>query len=159
MKQRLLKLAAGLVGGFFLSALAALLFTLGLPHKDGIAPLAGAISFYVVLLGSVVFAFFSASPAKALRRLFLTCSVLAFLLPLSGLVFTGDMMANMTPAASDHSGAYHAGVAIGGGIVSGVLGFVGFFAGGIFLVIGLLIGRDKQIVYVQASAVPESAQT
>ncbi len=159
MTQRFLKLAAGLVGGFFMGALVALLFTLALPHKDGMAPLAGAISFYVVLVASVVFAFFSPSPAKALRRLFLTCSVLAFLLPLSGLLFTGDMMTNMSPEGNAQSGAYQAGVAIGGGIVSGILGFFGFFAGAIFLVIGLLVGRDKQIVYVQAPVVPETTKT
>lgn len=159
MKERILKLAAGLVGGFFLGVLIALLLTLSLPHKNGIAPVAGAISFFVAIVAGVVFAFFSPSPSKALRRLLLTCSVLAVLLPLSGLLFTGDMMTNFAPESSEHSGAYQAGTAIGGGLISGVLGFVGFFSGVIFLIIGLLVGRDKQVIYVQAPAVTETTRT
>lgn len=62
-------------------------------------------------------------------------------------MFTGSYVASQT-----HSGAAAAGAAIGGGLVSGALGFVGFLLGVVFLIIGLLVGRDKQIVYVQQAA-------
>jgi hypothetical protein len=79
--------------------------------------------------------------------LLLTCSVASFLMPISGLIYTGSFMANRT-----QSGAEAAGAAIGGGLVSGALGFVGFFLGIVFLIVGLLVGREKQIVYVERSS-------
>ena len=50
---------------------------------------------------------------------------------------------------AQYAGAQAAGAKICGGLISGFMGFVGFFLGAVFLVIGLLFGRDKQIVYVQ----------
>lgn len=59
-------------------------------------------------------------------------------------------MANQLDHDAAYAGAQAAGAAIGGGLVSGFLGFVGFFIGAVLLIIGLLIGRDKQVIYVQA---------
>ncbi|WP_444922661.1 hypothetical protein ACJJH9_00120 (plasmid) [Microbulbifer sp. DLAB2-AF] len=81
----------------------------------------------------------------------LVSAVLCFLLPVAGLVFTGNAVADTT------SGAEAAGAAIGGGLVSGFMGFVGFFLGIVFLIIGLLTGRDKQVIVVrEGQAIPEA---
>jgi hypothetical protein len=93
----------------------------------------------------IVIAVKAPNAGKAWRRLLLTSSVFSFLLPLAGVVFTGVFMATQTKG-----GAEAAGAAIGGGLASGILGFVGFFLGVVFLLVGLLVGRDKQVIYVQA---------
>ena len=45
-----------------------------------------------------------------------------------------------------------AGAAIGGGLVTGFMGILGFFLGAVLLIIGFLVGRDGQVVCVQASS-------
>jgi hypothetical protein len=88
--------------------------------------------------------------AKAWRRLLLSSAVLSFLLPISAIVYTGSFMAKYIDSSSEHAGAQAAGAVIGGGLISGIMGFVGFFLGIIFLIIGLLVGRNQRIVYVEA---------
>jgi hypothetical protein len=61
-------------------------------------------------------------------------------------------MATHVDPAAQHTGAQAAGAAIGGGLISGILGFIGFFLVVVLLIIGLLVGRDKQVIYVQAPA-------
>jgi len=92
----------------------------------------------------------SESGAKAWRKLLISAAILSFSLPISGIIFTGGMMASQPAVSGEFSAAHTAGVAMGGALVSGFLGFIGFFLGVIFLVIGLLVGRDKQVIYVQA---------
>ena len=58
-------------------------------------------------------------------------------------------MATRVDATNEYAGAQVAGAAIGGGLISGLMGFVGFFIGVVFLIIGFLVGRDKQVVYVE----------
>lgn len=95
--------------------------------------------------------------AKAWRRLLLSFAVLSFLMPISGIIYTGSFMATQVDSTSEYAGAQAAGAAIVGGLISGFMGFVGFFLGLVFLVIGLLVGRDKQIVYVEKQ--PQSEET
>lgn len=71
------------------------------------------------------------------------------------MIYTGSFMAKHVDSGAQYAGAQAAGAAIGGGLISGVMGFVGFFLGVVFLVIGLLVGRDKQVIYVQAPASPD----
>ena len=58
-------------------------------------------------------------------------------------------MATHVDSTSEYAGAQAAGAAIGGGLISGFMGFVGFFLGVVFLIIGLLVGRDQQVIYVE----------
>ena len=143
---------AGIIGGLFLAVIGAILVTVTFaasPEKGGSW---GAISFFAFWVVGIVVAIFSASASKAWRKLLLSSSVLSFLLPLSGLIYTGSFMAKHVDANAQYAGAQAAGAAIGGGLISGFMGFVGFFLGVVFLIISLLVGRDKQVVYVQAPA-------
>ena len=64
-------------------------------------------------------------------------------LPLSAMIYSGEQL------AETQDGAEALGTAIGGGLLTGLTGFVGFFLAAIFLVIALLVGREKQIVIVK----------
>ena len=147
-----MKILAGIVGGLILAILGALLVSITFA-AGGTGAGKGVGAFFIVWAVGIVIAVMAPSAGKAWRRLLLTSSVFSFLLPLSGLIFTGAVMASQTTGAAEAAGA-----AIGGGLVSGLLGFVGFFLGVVFLIIGLLVGRDKQVVYVerapQGSATP-----
>ncbi len=142
-----MKILAGIVGGLILAILSTFLVTIAFAasHPDSNP---GALAFFAMWMVGIAIAVMAPSASKAWRRLLLTCAVMAFLLPLSGLVYTGSYMAGMD-STGQHSAAAATGAAIGGSLVSGFLGFVGFFLGVIFLVIGLLVGRDKQVVYIE----------
>lgn len=145
-----MKVLAGLIGGFILAVLGALLVTIAFaasPEKGGVW---GVMGFFVFWILGFVIALMARSAPKAWRRLLLTSAVLSFLLPLSGLIYTGSFMATHVDTEATYAGAQAAGAAIGGGLISGILGFIGFFLGVVFLIVGLLVGRDKQVIYVQA---------
>jgi len=116
----------------------------------------GAIGFFALWVVGIIVAVRSESAPKAWRKLLITSAVMSFLLPLSGLIYTGSSIAKHVDSSAQYAGAQAAGALIGGGLISGLMGFVGFFLGIIFLVIGLLVGRDKQVIYVQA---PPPSQT
>lgn len=140
---------AGIIGGLILGILAyfdmAMMTVLG---TRGIG--AAMVALFVGWVFGIAIGVRAPSAVKAWRRILIVCAILAFMLPLAGLVFTGTAV-NQAVGVDSHSVAGAAGAAIGGGLFSGFLGFVGFFVGGIFLIIGLLIGRDKQIVYTHAA--------
>lgn len=144
----MLKILAGIVGGLILAILISMVVGIAGAASPETSGSRGAIVFFAAWVVALVIAIYAPSPGKAWRRLLVMSGIAAFMLPLSGIIFTGSHIA--TNLAGAHSGAEKAGAAIGGTLVSGFLGFVGFFLGVIFLVIGLLVGRDKQIVYVQA---------
>jgi hypothetical protein len=145
-----MKILAGILGGLIWAVLGSFLVTMTFAASSG-SPTSGALAFFIFWAAGLLVALKAPGAAKAWRRLLLTSAVLSFLLPLSGLVFTGSYMANMGNTG-EHATAAAAGAAIGGTLVSGFLGFVGFFLGVVFLVIGLLVGRDKQVVYIERPA-------
>lgn len=145
-----MKVVAGVIGGLILAILGTILVTFASAAATPGGGMWGPIIFFALWIAGIVIAVRSISAAKAWRKLLITCAVLSFLLPLSGLVFTGTFLAKHVDPNAQYAGAQAAGAAIGGGLVSGFMAFVGFFLGIVFLVIGLLVGRDKQIVYMQA---------
>jgi hypothetical protein len=147
-----MKVVAGIIGGLFLAVIGAILVTVTLAASPTTGGSWGAISFFAFWVVGLVVAILSASASKAWRKLLLSSSVLSFLLPLSGPIYTGGFMAKHVDTNAQYAGAQAAGAAIGGGLISGFMGFVGFFLGVVFLIISLLVGRDKQVVYVQAPA-------
>jgi hypothetical protein len=147
-----LKILAGIIGGLIIAILGALVITLGGASNPPSGGSHGAITFFVLWIVGIIVALMAPSAAKAWRRLLITSGVFSFLLPLSAIVFTGSHVAGTLEKGGEYAGAAAAGAAIGGGLVSGFMGIIGFFLGAVFLVIGLLVGRDKQVVYVQASA-------
>lgn len=143
-----MKVLAGVVGGLIAAILVSVLF--GMVTTPEIS----VMSFFVCWIGSVFWVRKAETVGKAWRKLMLSCSGLSFMLPLAAMIFTGQHLSKISDAGA--GGAEMAGAAIGGGLVSGVMGFAGFFLGVVFLIIGLLVGRDKQVVYVQQGAAPPS---
>lgn len=150
-----MKFIAGLFGGLILAVLGTVLITITFaasPEKGGAW---GAIAFLIFWVIGIIVALGAKSAAKAWRKLLLSSAVLSFLMPIAGIVYTGIFMATHVDTTSEYAGAAVAGAAIGGGLISGLMGFVGFFLGVVFLVIGLLVGRDKQVVYVEKQSQSE----
>jgi hypothetical protein len=143
------KVFAAVFAGFMFALIGAFVVALG-------AKASGMAAIILVGLWCVAFAIALTAPsgAKAWRRLLICCAIASFLLPLATVVFTGTHVADVTAAGGEHSGAATAGALIGGGLVTGFMGVLGFFLGAIFLVIGLLVGRDPKVIYVQAPPSP-----
>jgi hypothetical protein len=143
-----MKFVAGLIGGLILAVLATTVVGLAGAASGGGAGSGG------VFLGAwaiaLVIALTAPRVGKAWRRLLIISGLMAFMLPLSGIIFTGSYVATKVDHTSAHAAAEAAGATIGGALVSGALGFIGFFLGVILIIVGLLTGRDKQVVYVQA---------
>ncbi|MGR2706859.1 hypothetical protein B7453_13640 [Pseudomonas sp. IB20] len=150
-----MKVLAGIVGGLILALLVMTVFGISGAASPESGGGAGAIAFFIAWVVGLVVAITAPRAGKAWRRLLITSGVVSFMLPLAGIIFTGSHIAKNVNPNAGHSGAEAAGALIGGTLVSGFLGFVGFFLGIIFCIIGLLVGRDKQIVYVQ-TAPPEN---
>lgn len=145
----IMKFVAGLLGGFILAVLAAVLVTTTFaasPERGGSWGASALFMFWVI---GIFIALGAKSAAKAWRRILLTSAVLSFLAPISAIIYTGSLIATTVDTTSEHASAQAAGAAVGGGLISGVYGFVGFFLGVVFLILGLLVGRDKQVVYVE----------
>lgn len=70
-------------------------------------------------------------------------------MPLSSFIFTGSHVAEVATQGGEYAGAAAAGAALGGGLITAISGFLGFFLGVIFLVVGLLTGRDKEIIVIK----------
>ena len=144
-----MKFIAGLVGGFILAVLAAILVTTTFAASPGKGGGLGGSAFFLFWFTGMIIALMAQTAAKAWRRLLLSSAVLSFLAPISAIIYTGSFMATRVNTGSEYAGAQAAGAAIGGGLLSGFMGFVGFFLGVVFLIIGLLVGKDKQVVYVE----------
>lgn len=152
-----MKLLAGALAGFVLAVLCAVAVTIAFATSAK-AVAVGSMTFFGVWILGLVIALHAPTAGKAWRRLFLCSSIASFLLPLSGVIYTGAFIGTNVDPADKYAGAATAGAAIGGTFVSGILGFIGFFLGVVFLVIGLLIARDKQVLYVQMPASAETAR-
>ena len=153
-----MKFIAGLVGGLILAVLATILVTTTFaasPEKGGSL---GVAAFFLFWFTGMIVALMAKTAAKAWRRLLVSSAVLSFLAPISAIIYTGSFMATQVDTASEYAGAQAAGAAIGGGLLSGFMGFVGFFLGVVFLIIGLLIGKDKQVVYVEKKLQSEESR-
>ena len=134
------KLLAFIVGGLIFAFLGYMVVVLPLsPLYDGEPP---AWVMWVLLLIAAIVTYMAPTSGKAWRRLLISSAVFALLLPISTLLLS---IAGINDAAlsAEHSGAATAGAMIGGGMVTMFSGFVGFFLAAVFLIIGLLVGKDN----------------
>jgi hypothetical protein len=141
------KLIAGTLGGLILAILGTFLVIMVLSMSSWRSW--GELTFPFFWVAGISVTLYAKTAAKAWRGLLLSSAVLSFMLPLSAIIFTGSLIAAVPDSAA--TPGVTAGVAIGGGLISGFLGFIGFFLGVIFLIIGLLVGRNERLVYVQPS--------
>lgn len=140
---------AGIIGGLIMASIGTLVIAISGAFRLGTGSNYGALAFIVFWIVGIFVAIKAPSASKAWSRLLISSGLLSFLLPLAALVFTGSHVAKTIEKGGQHVDAAAAGAAIGGGLVSGFMGILGFFLGAVFLVIGFIVGRDKQIVYVQ----------
>ena len=137
------KIVAGILGGFIVSVLGAFVVTIALASDPETGGTAGGIAFFAFWILSIVIALIAERAGKAWRRLLITSSILCFMLPLASFIFSGAQV------AQTESGAEAAGAALGGGMITLISGFVGFFLGVVFLIIGLMVGRDVKVITVK----------
>ena len=145
-----MKIINGIIGGILLGVALSVVvgFTVSPMLSAGDAQTVvkwPTIAWFAGVALGVLFALKAATVAKVWRRVLVALALICFALPLAGIIFSGGVAA-MHPEASKSAGAM-AGYAVGGTLVTGLLAIVGFFLGAIFLIVGLLIGRDPKIVY------------
>ena len=99
-------------------------------------------AFYVVVQ--------SETRAKALQKLLLLASVFSFLLPLSAVIYSGCFFAEDLKQGILFTDAHFSGPAIRGGVITLIVGIMGFLLGVVFLISGLLMDRLCQFVYAQS---------
>ena len=149
------KIISGVIGGLIVAILGALVVTVALSSNPESGAQVGAIAFFVFWVLAIVFAILSPRVAKAWRRLLITSAILSFTMPISSFIFTGAAVTQEAAKGGEYADVAAAGAALGGGMITAITGFLGFFLGIIFLIIGLLVGRDKQVVVVKESG-PEN---
>jgi hypothetical protein len=105
-----------------------------------------------LILAAVIIAVIIALASNIRRcfgRSFLFLGAAIFALPLSTLVLSGAAMNETVSAASEaDKGFAVAGGVLAGGLLTGAAAFVGFFAGSIFLIAGLImsLGGRREVV-------------
>lgn len=144
-----MKILSGILGGLILAVLGSILVGLTFAASPEAGGKWGAVAFLVFWIIGIAISIKVKSPSKVWRKIFIFSGLICLLLPVAGIIFTGSHMVLSIPGTGHHADAEAVGAAIGGGLVSGVMGFVGLFLGGFFIIIGLLIGRDVKTVYIQ----------
>lgn len=130
------KLVAAIFGGFLFAFMGMMVTALsGLASEGG----AGGVVFLVAWALGAAIALISPRAGKSWRYLLVCCALLSLAMPLSTLIFAGGSVSE----AGSQGAAAATGAAIGGGLATAMSGFIGFFLAAIFLIIGLLVGRDK----------------
>ena len=130
------RLVAGIVGGLIIALLGSILLTIMFASaEDSNGNNVGLIGFFALFALSLLIAIKSRSAGKAWRTIFFLSSAFSFALPLSTIIFSGRIM------SETESGAEAVGAAIGGGLIALFAGFVGFFLGVVFLILGFVVGR------------------
>jgi len=151
------KIVAGLFGGLIVAIIGAMVVTVALASSPA-ASSVGAIAFFVFWALGIALAVTASRTGKAWRRVLISSGLLSFALPLSSIIFTGSVMTQAAGEGGEFSGAAAAGAAIGGGMITIASGVLGFFLGVIFLVIGLLVGRDREVIIIREGGIEQSEE-
>lgn len=105
---------------------------------------------WVVILVGGLLGFFAPSLRRAFGRGFLFLGVSVLALPLSVLLLSGRVTTDMV-ATSNNDAATAIGAGIAGTLMTGASAVIGFFLGGILIVIGLVLalGGRREVVIVK----------
>jgi len=112
----------------------------------------GAIGLPILILTGMLLGVFAPTMRRAFGRGFLLVGASVFLLPLSALVLSGVAMNETVKAANEADKGFAViGSGIAGGLFTGLASMVGFFFGGILLLIGaiLSLGGRREVVVVE----------
>ena len=138
------KLMAGVIGGSLIAFLVYMIINVTASGFDNSRE-PNLIIFGLAWVASIVIAVLSPRTAKAWRRMFIILALVSFTMPLASMFFA------VGGISQTDSGAEIAGAAVAGGVMSAISGVFAFFMGGVSLIIGLLIGRDPQVVVVHST--------
>jgi Na+/phosphate symporter len=138
-------LVAGIIGGFILAVLGiniiATIFYPPMNEEPGMIRSFIYLIFFLTLWAvSIIIAIKSKSPINAWRKLLISNACLSFALPISIFIFTSSAMSKFMDKGPNIKAAAIAGA---GGITMIVFGVLGLFLGAIFLIIGLVVCKDK----------------
>lgn len=105
---------------------------------------------FAVLFAVALFVAIAPTFRRSLGRGFLLCGLCLFALPLSAMLLSGSVAAEMLEESAD--GATAIGAGFGGMLATGLGLFVGLILGGIFTVIGLVLalGGRREVLVVNA---------
>ncbi|MFA1011692.1 MULTISPECIES: hypothetical protein [Pseudomonas syringae group] len=102
-----MKILAGIVGGLILAILVSMIVGIAGAASPETSGARGVIVFFVAWVVALVIAIYTPTAGKAWRRLLVMSGIAAFMLPLSGIIFTGSHIA--TNLSGAHSGAEKSG--------------------------------------------------
>lgn len=112
----------------------------------------GAIGLPILILAGIILGIYAPTMRRAFGRGFLLVGACVFLLPVSALILSGVAMNETVSAATDaDKGLAVIGSGVAGGLFTGLASMVGFFFGGILLLIGLVLslGGRREVVVVE----------
>lgn len=115
------------------------------------------IVIYAVVLIGALLGLFAPTIRRAFGRGFLFLGVSVFALPLSTILLSGRVSSDMmTNVAADERAMTAVGSGLAGVVLTGAAGFIGFFLGTIFLILGLVLslGGRREVVVVERPASP-----
>lgn len=160
MNFKWLNLLSGLLCGAMLAVWSFVLAFLAMRGAAGmVAALAPVVAPFVMLLVALIVALRAPTAAKAWRWLLITGAVMTLMWPLAAIYSTGSDVAGVLGRDQPGAGAVATALALGGGMIAWLAGFVGLFLGVVQLVVGLLVGRNPQIVIVQQAWPTQPANT
>lgn len=131
------KVLAALVGGLMFTILGFMVISMAIGQSANESY--GGFIMLGLFVVAVAIVWKANSASKAWRRLLISCGIFSLALPLSAMLLSGSLMAQ----GPQGDAAYAAGSVIGYGAATVFTGFVSIFLAAIFLITGLLIGRDK----------------
>ncbi len=136
-----MKFVAGLFGGLLFAILgdfvvAVIISAVPEPNES----ISGITLIILWIIGFVI-AFKAERPAKAWRRLLISSAIITFLIPIAGFINSTIQVVNSDGTDS----AEVIGMFVGGGLALGFFAVLSFFLGGVLLIVGLLVGRDKKV--------------
>lgn len=132
------KLIASLFGGLLFTFLGFIVFSMAVGERGGDTTY--KLVFLALFSLSLFLVWTANNASKAWRRLLIGCALFSLALPLSSIVLSALMMSETPLGVS----GYSSGQLIGSGAFTMFTGFIGLFMAAIFLIIGLLIGRDNK---------------
>lgn len=136
---------AGIVGGFIIGVVVYFAMTWLLIRANRIPSGINAIVIPIAMIVGARFSSRCASTAKSWRKMLIASGVTILLLPVLSFL---SWMIGIGQSAGTHGAA---GEAVAGFVAFGLVSFVSLILGGIVLLIGLLVGRDQKVIYIERS--------
>ncbi|MGY4876511.1 hypothetical protein ACLUEY_01340 [Vreelandella aquamarina] len=133
------KVIAAVIGGLIFAFLGYMAIMLPLPR--GISENLGWLIFALWAI-AIVIVWLAPSASKAWRRLLICSAIFCLIIPISTFIMSAVIGSEVAAGGGENAGAAAAGAMLGGGFATLITGFVSFFLAAIFLIVGLLTGRD-----------------